>query len=128
MRIRASCTCTCTVFGVDSLSNAPIAPEYVCVYFHDVFAQCSAWPSLRDAPIVRECLDVYVYKCTYCTWACVLLRVQISCLCGPGGVACCPCMQASGVVVKLHTLYGAYRCVVRKGVLVLVGLFIAYSF
>ena len=49
-----------------------------------------------------------------CAFTCAELGV-----CGPSGVSHCSCMYASNMVVRLHVLYGAYRCMVRKG---------AYSF
>ena len=70
--MRVSALCTCTVFGVDSLSDAPIVHGYMCV------CTCKAFGvgSLSESRSVHECVYVYAYRDTYCMKACVRLRLR----------------------------------------------------
>ena len=74
MRRRAPCTYTCTVFGVGSLSNAPIVREPVCLDVRSVrvYVQYLVFGmgNLSGVPNVRGCVDVEVHT--------VLVLVQCS--------------------------------------------------
>ena len=52
-------------------------------------------------------VQVYLLYVHVCTFACADLG-----LCGLGGVTSSSRMHATGVVVMLHILYGAYQCMV----------------
>ena len=89
---------------MDSLSDAPI----VC--------------SLSDAPIVRECMQVYVNsvrrvqpeRCTYCTWVRVHGRAQCTCtytVFGVNSLSDAPTVSACACICTLHL----YVCSVRRG-------------
>ena len=59
---RAHCTCTCTLFGVGGLSDAPVVRKPVlgrphCTRTCTVFGM----DSLSDTPIVRRCVDAGVH-------------------------------------------------------------------
>ena len=54
----AHSTCTCTVFGMDSLRGAPIARGCVDADVHALLA-VFGMDSLSGAPSVGECLHLY---------------------------------------------------------------------
>ena len=83
---RAHCTCTCTVFGMDSLSSARIVHRCLCLYVHIVLilVQCLTWIAWATNVVYLS-----AYACTlfgmdnlncassWCTWVLELVRVLV---------------------------------------------------
>ena len=77
---RAHCICTCTVFDMDSLSDAPVVRRPACLgmLIVRVHVQCMTWPAWAAYVVYMSAC-----ACTYVLYLCLYVRtvlVLVQCL------------------------------------------------